>query len=163
MSTDHTPDPYEVSAALRRAGVTPLDRPAQWTAVTMLGWPDRARQAAQEVLADPVRLLASQLFALDDSLISEGLADLASFVAEPTDAQAEADHWVSDRRSVLAAVGAILCEAARQEAALDDAQLPDTGVGRDPDVAEWIPFMARPAAQTEHDVLPLFLSTGSPL
>ena len=162
MSADVTFDPYEISVALRKLGVKPLDDPAQWTEQVVAGWPEPARKAVTKVLSDPVKLLASQLFLLDDTLISEDLSDLAALATEPVTVQPDQDRWTTDRDSVLVAMGAVLYEAARQACAMDDAPLPAASSCRAPDVSEWIPLMIDPVAHATREILPLFLPEVSP-
>jgi len=161
MSDDRGFDPYAVRIALRKAGVSPIDDPRPWTASAMASWPDEAKQAVRGVLADPAKLLASQLFALDERLLSEDLEDLAALADAPVDAEPDTQRWSSDRPGVLAGIGAVLLQAAWEHAGLDGVPLPDAEAGPGPSVADWIPFLLRPTASSAQDVLPLFLSETS--
>ena len=158
MSSDPVFDPYEISVALRKAGVLPIGDPRQWTEEAMRPWPDAARRAVREVVADPAKLVASQLFVLDEKLLSDDLADLVGLAHRPVATGSDGGGWASAREPVLAALGAILYEAARQRAAFEDVSLPASADQAEPDVHEWLRLMVRPVAHAGDDVLPLFLS-----
>ena len=162
MSADATFDPYEIRTALRKLGVQPVDDPACWTEQVMANWPEQAQRAVKKVLADPAKLLASQLFVLDEKLISEDLSDLAALATEPVDVRPDEDRWATDRGSVLCAIGAVLYDAARQEAGLEHVPMPEPSADAGPDGPKWIGLMIRPVAQTAGEVLPLFLNDAPP-